>query len=102
MLDSASSPPAPVSPHVSRVVKYCHALLSDYGHALASDTEQASQKRLATQALTAYESLTGADLEPFFDLLADGFPRRELFRRLNLGARGTTTLVEMRRRLLQG
>jgi malonyl-CoA decarboxylase len=103
MLDSASSSPAPVpAPHVSRVVEYCHALLSDYCHPLASQPAEASQIRLATDALAAYESLTSPALESFFDLLVDGFPRRELFRRLNSGSRGTIALVEMRRRLLGG
>jgi malonyl-CoA decarboxylase len=103
MLDCASSSPGPVPPpHLSRVAKYCHALLSDYRHPLASEPAQPSQKRLATEALAAYESLTGAELDAFFDLLTDGFPRRELFRRLNLGPRGATALVEMRRRLLRG
>ena len=78
----------------SRVIECCHALLSERA--------ETSQTRLATEALAAFESLNSAALDRFFDLLADDFPRRELFRGLSLDSHGSTALVEMRRRLLRG
>ena len=78
----------------SRFIEFCHLLLTEDAEVI--------QTHLATETLAAYKSLNGSALDRFFDLVAYQLPRRELFRRLNLGVRGTTTILEMRRRLLQG
>ena len=66
--------PAGEAEDARRVVERCHVLMSEQG--------DVSGERLATEALAAYELLTGASLDAFFDSLATQFsPDPEVVRR---------------------
>ena len=107
-----------------KVVTLCHALLSERGEvsgaALARET-LAEYDLLPANALAPFVNALAADFAPDPAVVAKsaaGYlqdassrnllalqraveaPRQELFRRLNMAAGGTATLVELRRRLL--
>jgi len=59
------APPVVDSDEARRAIERCHVLLSDRG--------EVSGERLANEALSAYEALTGASLDAFFTYLVKQF-----------------------------
>src|SRR5436190_13921252 len=62
--EAGSRPPANLRP-AHHVIGLCHALLSERG--------EVSGLRLASEALSAYQSLDAPGLDAFFDLLVEEF-----------------------------
>ncbi|MDP1952481.1 MAG: malonyl-CoA decarboxylase N-terminal domain-containing protein, partial [Betaproteobacteria bacterium] len=111
--------------HTRKTVVLCHALLSERGEAsgaaLAREALQA-YRMLSGPALSAFFDVLAREFSPDPKAVEEAAgdyrldpsptnlirlqqvvesPRQELFRRLNLAAGGTATLVEMRRLLLR-